>query len=125
MRITQNHIVEQNGIIPFDQKIEDPNNSFNKNSSTFVAPWSGNFTFIDYGTRDMSHGRRDIYGYRNMIESEKFLVPSTKFLKQGEFIVFYRIHDSVKLGCTPHHPCKLTVSNGFERYTPKTIGKNS
>ena len=118
-------MVEQNGIIPFDQKIEDSNNSFNENSSTFVAPWSGNFTFIDYGMRDVSHGRRDIYGFRNMIESEKFLVPSTKFLKKGEFIVFYRIHDRVKLGCTPQHPCKLTITNGFESYTPKTIGKKS
>ena len=48
LETTQKHSVNEDSILPFDRKIQDPTHSFFIENSTFIAPWKGNYTFTKF-----------------------------------------------------------------------------
>ena len=115
--ITKNHFVPKGSKIPFDKEIFDPTKSFFIENSTFIAPWTGIFTFTKEMFRESYHNYESnsasMYGYINGQKYPTFEIKtsgSRKHFNQGESMVIHsNTWVSITLGCNDSHPCRLKI----------------
>ena len=137
--ITKNHFVPKGGKIPFDKEIFDPTKSFFIENSTFIAPWTGIFTFTKEMFRESYHNYESnsasMYGYINGQKYPTFEIKtsgSRKHFNQGlwcdQIVTFYFYLTEIIWNFLRFFPVKLWLAKFLTKvlknYLPKTSVSN-
>ena len=97
-------------LIPFDKIVKDDFGLFSLESSSFEAPWAGNFTFTETDFR-CGNQERDFYIVINGKVKLASNEPVTIHLEKSDQVSFSRGNfESVPMACTKDRPCRLEIT---------------